>query len=177
MHRPALFAAALVALVATANAALPPEGATPAEWTKVRIAKYQLEKDALGAQGYDPVAYFPEGDPKGKGRATKGKKSITHTYNGVIYRFASEANRELFTKAPDKYEPAYGGWCAYAASHESYTEPDPKNFKIQNGRLMLFFKSLFDDTRKSWDKEGPSTLEPRADAWWKTETGERPPEA
>jgi YHS domain-containing protein len=161
---------------ATAAAALPPEGATDQQWQTVRLEKYQLEKQTLGAQGYDPVAYFPEGDPKGKGKATKGSKKTTHTHRGVTYRFSSTKNRELFKKDPGKYEPAYGGWCAYAAAHESYTEPNPKNFRIQNGRLMLFYKDLFSDTNKLWTKEGPAELEPLADRFWKAETGERPPE-
>lgn len=164
-----------IAVTASAASALPPEGATEQQWQEVRLEKYQLEKKTLGNQGYDPVAYFPEGDPKGKGKPTKGSKKITHTYNGVTYRFSSSANRDLFKKDPAKYEPAYGGWCAYAASHEGYTEPSPKNFKIQNGRLLLFYKDLFSNTHTLWEKEGPSQLEGRADQFWRKETGERPP--
>ena len=176
--RTAAFAASIVVLAVTTSgaAALPPEGATDQQWQTIRLEKYQLEKKTLGAQGYDPVAYFPEGDPKGKGKATKGSKKITHTHRGVVYRFSSAANRELFKKTPEKYEPAYGGWCAYAAAHESYTEPSPKNFRIQDGRLMLFYKDLFTDTNKLWTKEGPRELEPLADRFWKAETGERPPQ-
>ena len=171
-------AAAFAALLfATSGAlALPPVDATEQQWREIRLEKYQLEKKTLGNQGYDPVAYFPEGDPKGKGKATKGSKKIIHAYNGVTYRFSSEANRELFKKNPAKYEPAYGGWCAYAAAHEAYTEPSPKNFRIQNGRLMLFYKDLFTDTNKLWTKEGAEDLEPQADQFWRRETGERPPE-
>lgn len=161
----------------TAFASLPPENVTDQQWQSIRVEKYQLEKKSLGNQGYDPVAYFPEGDPKGKGAATKGSKKITHVYNGVTYRFASESNRELFEKDPGKYEPAYGGWCAYAASQETYTEPNPKNFVIQNGRLFLFYDSLFTNTHTLWDEEGPEKLELRADQFWRKETGERPPEA
>ena len=166
-----------LALSAAAFADLPPKDTSPAAWTKIRLAKYQLEKKTLGVQGYDPVAYFPEGDPKGKGKPRKGSKKITHTYNGVVYRFSTEKNRALFKKNPSKYEPAYGGWCAYAASKESYTEPNPKRFTIQNGRLMLFYDGLFGDTYKSWFEEGPKELEPLADAFWGDETGERPPSA
>ncbi len=171
--------AAVIAALALAGTAamadLPPKDTTPAEWTKIRLEKYQLEDKTLAIHGYDPVAYFPEGDPKGEGRAIKGKKEFEHTYNGLRYRFSSAANRERFKKNPLKYEPAYGGWCAYAAAKESYTEPNPKRFLIQNGRLLLFYDGLFGDTYKDWHKEGPTKLEPLADQWWKAETGERPP--
>ncbi|MEL6311794.1 MAG: YHS domain-containing (seleno)protein [Pseudomonadota bacterium] len=158
-----------------ALADLPPKDTTPAEWTKLRKDKYKLESKGLGAQGYDVVAYFPEGDTKGKGRAVKGNKKITHVYNGVTYRFSTAKNRDLFKKNPLKYEPAYGGWCAYAMAHETYTEPNPKRFLVQNGRLMLFYDGFFGDTYKDWHKEGPQKLEPVADGFWKSETGERPP--
>ena len=166
--------AAVVTAGPVALADLPPEGVSAARWTQIRTESYQLKK-TLGAQGYDPVAYFPEGDPNGKGKATKGNKKITFQYNGVTYRFSSTKNRDLFKANPLKYEPAYGGWCAYAVSHETYTEPNPKRFLIQNGRLMLFYDGLFGDTYKDWHKEGPTKLEPLADQFWKAETGERPP--
>jgi len=159
----------------TVLGALPPEGATEAEWQSIRIEKYQLKKKSLGVQGYDPVAYFPEGDPKGKGKPTRGSKNISLNYKGVAYRFSSKANRELFKKTPGKYEPAFGGWCAYATGYETFTKPNPKNFKLQDGRLMLFFDSLFTDTHKLWEEEGPEKLESLADAYWNKQTGERPP--
>ncbi len=170
-----LVALALFSLLSSAAPALPPEHTTDQQWREIRVSKYQLEDKTLGVQGYDPVAYFPEGDPKGKGKPRKGSKDITHTHHGVTYRFSSEENRSLFRKNPAKYEPAYGGWCAYAASHEDYTQPNPKNFKIQQGRLLLFYDSVFTDTHKLWEKEGPAALEKRADTWWRKETGERPP--
>lgn len=135
------------------------------------VSKYNLSDSGLALKGYDPVAYFPEGGGKPK----KGKKSRTFTHEGVTYRFASSANLETFKANPTKYEPAYGGWCAYAMSKEKYTDIDPKNFKIEDGRLMVFYKGLLGDTLKSWNKEGPATLEPLADAYWEKESGEAPP--
>ena len=148
------------------------EQATTVKEAKRAVDKYDLNRDNLAIGGYDPVAYFPEGDPKKKGAAIKGKKSITHTHGGVTYRFSSTANRDLFKAQPEKYEPAYGGWCAYAASKESYTSPSPKNWKVQDGRLFLFYKGAFTDTLKSWNKEGPDKLEVQADRFWNNETGE-----
>ncbi|MEM7755822.1 MAG: YHS domain-containing (seleno)protein [Planctomycetota bacterium] len=169
-------AATLAAVTGGALADLPPANTSQAAWSKLRTEHYQLaKKKTLGAQGYDVVAYFPEGDPKGEGKPTKGNKKITYTYNGVTYRFSSNKNRELFKANPLKYEPAYGGWCAYAISKETYTEPNPKRFTIQNGRLLLFYDGLFGDTYKDWFKEGPQKLEPEANSFWKAETGERPP--
>ena len=121
-----------------------------------------LGKEGLALDGYDPVAYFAEGG----GKAKEGSKKITLRHGGVLYRFASEKNRELFEKTPSKFEPKYGGWCAYAMALDEKVEVDPKSFLVTNGELKLFYKGFLNDTRKKWQKE-PKVLEPKADANWK----------
>ena len=74
------------------------------------IAAYNLGKDGLAIEGYDPVAYFAEGGAKPR----QGKKDLEIVYASVRYRFATKENKERFEKNPTRYEPAYGGWCAYA---------------------------------------------------------------
>ena len=140
-----------------------------------KIKKYELGRKDLAIEGYDPVAYFPEGSSKAK----KGSKDYEYTHRGVTYRFISAKHRDMFKMNPDKYEPTHGGWCAYAMAKGDYTEPNPKRFLIQNGRLMLFYDGLFGDTYKSWFDEGPEKLELKADEFWEQETGEKPriPEA
>lgn len=127
-----------------------------------------LTKKGVGAGGYDPVAYFPEGG----GKPIKGSKKFEVEYRGVTHRFASAVNRERFLQQPTRYEPAYGGWCAYAIAHEDYTKPNPKRFLIQGDRLLLFYDGIAGDTYKRWHKEGTSKLEAQADVWWGLETGE-----
>ena len=139
------------------------------ELFQLRQDLYELNKKHLAISWYDPVSYFAVGG----GEPTKGKAKFEHEYRGVVYRFVSEANLALFKATPEKFEPAYGGWCAYAMSHESFTEPYPKRFVIQNGRLMLFYTSWVTDTLDSWNEEGPEKLEPRADAYWEMQLQER----
>ena len=64
-------------------------------------------KESLAIQGYDPVSYF---DLKPK----EGKKTLKYTFKGITYQFLNETNLNKFKTSPEKYEPAYGGWCAYA---------------------------------------------------------------
>ena len=127
------------------------------------------QKPAL--QGYDPVAYFKEGG----GKATKGKKDFELRHEGVTYRFSSQANLDRFRNNPDRYEPAYGGWCAYAMAQGKGDKVsiNPKFFVVDEGRLYVFFKSTFNNTRSKWNKK-PAELEKKADANWKTITGETP---
>jgi YHS domain-containing protein len=113
----------------------------------------------LALQGYDPVAYVDEA------QALTGSAQCTAAYRGATYRFASPGHREAFLKAPAKYEPAYGGWCAYAMSQGKRVEVDPHHFKVVDGRLMLFFYAFYNDTLKKWDAQQARLL-PVADAAW-----------
>jgi YHS domain-containing protein len=121
---------------------------------------YNLDSNGLALQGYDPVSYFDAG------RAAKGKPEFTAGVNGATYRFATHANRQKFLADPAKYEPAYGGWCATAMAEGKKVEIDPGNFKVTDGRLFLFYKSLLADARKAWNKD-EAGLRAKADANWK----------
>ena len=123
---------------------------------------FNLAKDGLAIEGYDPVAYFQEGG----GKATPGDPAITHTINKTTYRFVSAANRDLFTAHPDKYEPAYGGWCAYAMGAKGEkVSVNPKAYLVSEGHLFLFYKTFLTDTRKHWIEEAEA-LESAADTHW-----------
>jgi YHS domain-containing protein len=131
---------------------------------------YNLEPGKPAIQGYDPVAYFPDAG----GKALKGKAQFAHEHRGVVYHFGTKENLERFLADPDRYEPAYGGWCASAmADGGRKVEIDPKNFKVTNGRLFLFYKSLFQDALTYWNKDEPKHTAV-ADDFWRTLTGEEP---
>ena len=125
-----------------------------------RTSQFNLEKN-VAIQGYDPVAYFTQK------KAVKGKATFSATYQGVVYNFSSEANKDLFVKNPANYEPQYGGWCAYAmgATGEK-VEIDPQTFKIIDNKLYLFYNAFFNNTLKTWNKD-ESGLKKKADLSWK----------
>ncbi len=125
-----------------------------------RANEFNLEKK-VAIQGYDPVSYFKQN------KAVKGKKELASSYEGVIYYFSSQANKEAFAKNPSAYEPQYGGWCAYAmGSSGEKVEIDPETFKIIDGKLYLFYNAYFNNTLKSWNKD-EINLKKKADANWK----------
>lgn len=124
-----------------------------------KISQYNLE-NKKGIQGYDPVGYF-------RGKAVKGKKEISASYQGVTYNFSSAENKNVFLKNPSKYEPQYGGWCAYAmGSAGQKVEINPETFKIVDGKLYLFYNAYFNNTLKSWNKD-ENNLKTKADTNWK----------
>jgi len=134
--------------------------ATAAKTTPAPLAQYNLGAGQLALQGYDPVAYFTAGKPG------PGKAEFTAQHRGVTYRFASGENRQQFLAAPEKYVPTYGGWCATAMAKGEKVEIDPANFKVTDGRLFLFYKGLWGNARKDWDKDEPVQTT-KADAHWK----------
>lgn len=124
-----------------------------------RGKNFNLEK-GVALEGYDPVSYF-------NNKPEEGSKQFKLTHNGVIYLFVSQANLAKFKTDPAKYEPAYGGWCAYAMGETGEkVEVDPETYKITDGKLYLFYNSWGNNTLKSWNKnEAP--LKAKADQNWK----------
>ena len=126
---------------------------------------YNLPADKVAIQGYDPVTYFTQG------KAVMGNASIKTQHEGVTYHFSSAETLASFTAAPAKYLPTYGGWCATAMAKGEKVEIDPKNFKVTNGRLFLFFNAWYGDAKKTWLKD-EAGQESKADANWKKLSGE-----
>lgn len=120
--------------------------------TERKVENYNLEDSSLAIQGYDPVAYF-------SGKAIIGNPKQKSEYDGITYHFSSEANKEAFDASPNRYEPQYGGWCAYAMIDGDQVSINPKTFKIIEGKLYLFYDSTWGDTLKRWNKKTTKTPE------------------
>ncbi|MBL7839004.1 MAG: YHS domain-containing protein [Cyclobacteriaceae bacterium] len=119
--------------------------ATFAQTDALRQKHYNLD-DGLAIEGYDPVSYFD-------GKPVEGKNNLTYSYKGVIYRFSNQGNLAKFKSAPEKYEPAYGGWCAYAMGENGEkVKVDPETYKIVDGKLYLFYNFWANNTLEKWNK-------------------------
>lgn len=135
------------------------------------VAEYDLPKSTkLAIEGYDPVAYFPEHG----GKALKGKADFETEHMGVKYRFASAANRDAFLQSPSQFEPAYGGWCAWAMKDGEKTSIDPKTFIVRDGRLFLFYNGFGGNTKSQWEKQDHAAQTRQSDDAWKRLSGEEP---
>lgn len=124
----------------------------------IRKEHYNLYK-SVALSGYDPVSYF-EGKPK------EGNPEIKVTIKGVTYQFASVVTLNKFKATPDAYEPAYGGWCAYAMGDSGEkVKVDPETYKILNGRLYLFYNFWGNNTLTDWN-ENENKLKAAGDHNW-----------
>ncbi|HEX6892747.1 MAG TPA: YHS domain-containing (seleno)protein [Chryseolinea sp.] len=118
-------------------------------------------KDKVALDGFDPVSYF-EGKPQ------EGKSEFAFSYKAVVYQFTSQSNLNKFKANPEKYEPAYGGWCAYAMGESGEkVKIDPETFTILDGRLYLFYNFWGNNTLKDWKKD-ERKLQEAGDRNWKS---------
>ena len=101
----------------------------------------------LALKGYDPVAYFTNGQP------TTGTNQYSFQWRGITYRFASAENLQRFKAKPQKYLPQYGGYCAYAMSINRIADISPTEWTIFGGKLYLN-NNFISQTLWSLDKSG-----------------------
>ncbi len=139
--------------------------APTAEQPDRNVAFYNLE-DGVGLKGFDPVGYFPgHGDA-----AIQGDPSISATYGGVVYYFSSQENKETFLGNPTKFEPTYGGWCAWGMANEGYIDISPMVYTLHGNRAHFF---LSRGAKARFDRD-LLTREADADVFWESESGEKP---
>lgn len=116
--------------------------------------------NGIALREFDAVSYF-----KGN-RPLKGNSKFYHHYKGITYYFANAENLEEFKKSPAKYEPAYGGWCAYTvALNGERVKVNPVTYKIVDGQLHLFYNYNSDNRLMKWNKE-EKRLRVAADRNW-----------
>ena len=139
-----IFAAALMALCLA-----PMTPASAATWQGAKA-------DQPAVSGHDPVAYFTIGAP------TPGDPALTYVYQDATYRFATPANRAAFIANPAKYAPQFGGHCAWAASQGRLAGPDPKIWRIVDGKLYL---NCSKDAETKWLADVPGNIA-KAAAYW-----------
>ncbi|MEP1488221.1 MAG: YHS domain-containing (seleno)protein [Algibacter sp.] len=120
---------------------------------------YNTKKGFI-ANGYDVVAYF-------NNEAKVGNKLFVSEFDGIRFKFSSKENLDSFNKNPKKYIPEYGGYCAYAvALKSSKVSINPETFKIEDGKLYLFYNAWRTNTLELWQKENPTLLKQKADKNW-----------
>jgi YHS domain-containing protein len=104
--------------------------------------------------GYDSVAYFTVGKP------VMGKDAFVFEWMGAKWKFASQANLDLFKANPAKYAPQYGGYCAYGVAQGALVKVEPDQFTVLDGKLYLNFDA---DVQAKWRKD-PAAYIKTADA-------------
>lgn len=118
----------------------------------------------LMLRGNDAVAYVTEG------KAVKGQPAIRSTYEGDVYRFVSDANKRAFDANPQRYAPAYAGFCASGAPYALKANIGADVFTVHNGRLYLFGSER---SKANWLMDVEQNVK-SGDAYWEQETKDVP---
>jgi YHS domain-containing protein len=107
-------------------------------------------------QGYDVVSYFT-----GK-RPVRGNGNFVAVHDGATYQFSSADNQKAFEKNPDKYVPAFGGYCAFGVSVGKKFIGDPEVWRIVDERLYL---NLDTGIQSEWLKDVPGRIKTANTKW------------
>ena len=139
------------------------------------VALFGMAGNALAAdythstpavQGYDVVSY-----QTGK-RPIRGNGNFVAVYDGATYQFSSTDNQKTFERNPEKFIPAYGGYCAFGTSVNKKFIGDPEVWRIVDGRLYL---NLDTSIQATWLKDVPGRIR-TADANWRNIKDKSPSE-
>lgn len=107
--------------------------ASPALWFAYPALAREPEiyqSGGIAIDGSDPVGYFTTGGP-----VRGGERTVI--YKGAIWRFADQTSADAFAANPTVYEPAFGGYCAFAASRGYLAPTMPEAWTIYDGKLYL----------------------------------------
>ena len=112
-------------------------------------ASVSTTNSTVAAGGYDVVSYHQNAKPQ------RGNGNHVANYNGATYLFVDNTNKEEFEQNPEKYAPAYGGYCAFGVSVGKKFVGDPDVWKVVNGKLYLNLDTSIQD---EWHKDIPENI-------------------
>lgn len=115
-----------------------------------------LDRNGVAIQGYDPVAFFTDNRP------VQGNPQFRSQYRDAKYHFASIEHKTAFDKESAKYEPQFGGYCAYGASRGNKAPVKIEAWQIVNGRLLMQYDL---DIKSEFNKDQQGNLR-KADRNW-----------
>ena len=118
-----------------------------------------VTKSAIGK--HDVTAYHL------KNKAIQGEKRFGHDWKGATWYFATAEQRDMFAANPEKFSPAYNGFCSNALTlGEGLIRTNGKIWHIFGDQLHLFFA---EHGRQRWVEGDYEELKAEADAAWKAE--------
>jgi len=102
--------------------------------------------DEYALDGYDLTTCFEESP-------IKGHRLISYDYNGPHLLFTSDENIRKFINNPEKFMPAYGGWCATAIVYDELVKPNFSLYIVQDEQLLFFEVKAFFNDQTHWEKD------------------------
>lgn len=96
-------------------------------------------QDKVANNGYDVVNYFTANS------SARGSNEFSTVHKGATYYFISNEHLVQFMASPEKFLPQFDGFCAFAVAQMNQKVPvDPKTFRVDDGKLYLFFNDFYE---------------------------------
>jgi YHS domain-containing protein len=140
----------VIALLCACGGSSKPPVAAPAEKTLVLV-----DDQGVALAGNDAIAYT-------KNAVEEGVPDYATTHETATYQFANAENKQTFDAAPAKHAPAFGGYCAFAASQNRLSQSDPNVYMNYEGQLLMFTNQDFLEQFK----KDPAGNKKKAEANW-----------
>jgi len=115
-----------------------------------------FSENGKALKGFDPVAFFKDHEP------VPGKDAYKYSYNDALWFFSSEENLNDFKNEPEKYEPQYGGYCAFGMSKGYKAPVEIETWSIKDEKLYFNYNK---DVQKDWIKNQEDLIK-RANRNW-----------
>jgi hypothetical protein len=90
------------------------------------------QRSGIAMAGFDPVSYRLDTAPR------LGRPDCDYVWRGIVWQFASEANRAAFKNDPETFAPRIGGYDAERIGNSIVVAADPALYVVQGNRLYLF---------------------------------------
>ena len=110
----------------------------------------------LAIEGYDPLAYFVDGNPE------LGLPAFEAAQGGAVWRFRNEGNRDSFVAHPEIYGPQFGGYDPVDLARGVTVAGNPRFWLIAGERLYLFGR---EDTRDAFAANPAPYLKEARERW------------
>jgi len=120
------------------------------------VSAADFQHSTPAAQGYDVVSYHVSKRP------VRGNGNFVSVHDGATYQFSNKDNLKKFEKNPEKYVPAYGGYCAFGVAVGKKFVGDPEVWRVVDGTLYL---NLDTNVQDRWFKDVPGNIK-KADKNW-----------
>lgn len=114
------------------------------------------QRSGVALYGFDPVSYFLDG------AARPGSEAFELQFQGMTWRFRSEANREAFRAQPDVYVPGFGGYDPLALVRGAPVAGHPSLFVVHGRGLYLFHN---EENRGAFLLKPEAAIESARSAW------------
>jgi YHS domain-containing protein len=96
-------------------------------------------KDGFALGGYDSTAYWTVN------KAAMGKPPFSFQWAGGNWLFATQANRDAFAAEPERFAPAFNGYCPFCLTGGKLVPGLGDIFAMHKGKLYLLISQRVKD--------------------------------